>query len=297
MLLAAGTLPLVRWCALPAATQAQAAAATATLDSKIASAYTRAIYTAVQDLQAASEEEFQRFNFKLRRREFPYYAEQHRSQLPLIPDLSDMSGGLSNPVLFNFVAYCTWKTAGTFVTSPEGRTRLSRLAGQHLAEELVPEALAAARQRNPGSITATGHQLNAALTQALQRLASGGYSKGFQICWGSFPSLPDKQGRNTWQTPQELCQPPPEGSPAGNILQIKLQRPADIAGSVALRSEEDGFSGRPAASMLEAVFAAAGFPDSVLADEYFFQGPAQAGAAATSEGCSKQAWLDEDFAQ
>ena len=48
-------------------------------------------------------------------------------------------------------------------------------------------------------------------------------------------------------------------------------RPADIAGSVALRSEEDGFSGRPAASMLEAVFAAAGFPDSVLADEYFFQ--------------------------
>lgn len=74
-----------------------------------------------------------------------------------------------------------------------------------------------------GSITATGHQLNAALTQALQRLVSGGYSKGFQICWGSFPSLPDKQGRNTWQTPKELCQPPPEGSPAGNILQIKLQ--------------------------------------------------------------------------
>ena len=70
----------------------------------------------------------------------------------MIPDLSDMSGGLSNPVLFNFVAYCTWKTAGTFVTSPEGRTRLSRLAGQHLAEELVPEALAAARHRNPGAL-------------------------------------------------------------------------------------------------------------------------------------------------
>ena len=74
-----------------------------------------------------------------------------------------------------------------------------------------------------GSTNATGRQLNAALTQALQRLDSGGYSRGFQICWGSFPSLPDKQGRNTWQTPQESCQPPPEGSPAGNILQIKLQ--------------------------------------------------------------------------
>ena len=74
-----------------------------------------------------------------------------------------------------------------------------------------------------GSSNATGRQLDAALTQALQRLNSGGYSKGFQICWGLFPSLPDRQGRNTWQTPQELCQPPPEGSPAGNILQIKLQ--------------------------------------------------------------------------
>ena len=47
----AGTLPLLQWCSLLAPTQAQAAAATATLDVKIASAYLRAIYTAVQDLQ------------------------------------------------------------------------------------------------------------------------------------------------------------------------------------------------------------------------------------------------------
>ncbi len=126
-------------------------------------------------VQAASEEEFQRFNFKLRRREFPYYAEQHRSQLPLIPDLSDMSGGLSNPVLFNFVAYCTWKTAGTFVTSPEGRTRLSRLAGQHLAEELVPEALAAARQRNPGALCLSVRSLGSCRVRcAWRQCGSGG---------------------------------------------------------------------------------------------------------------------------
>ena len=90
----------------------------------------------------------------------------------------------------------------------------------------APSPAHAAQLASPvlaGSINATGRQLDAALTQALQRLDSGGYSKGFQICWGSFPSLPDKQGRNTWQTPQELCQPPPEGSPAGTILQIKLQ--------------------------------------------------------------------------
>ena len=93
----------------------------------------------------------------------------------MIPDLSDMSGGLSNPVLFNFVAYCTWKTAGTFVASPEGRMRLSRLAGQHLAEELVPEALAAARQRNPGALCSSARSLGSCrVRHAWKQWGSGG---------------------------------------------------------------------------------------------------------------------------
>ena len=55
------------------------------------------------------EETFQEEVFKLRQREWPYYLEANRGVLPAIPDLSDLSGGLSNPAQFNFMAYILWK--------------------------------------------------------------------------------------------------------------------------------------------------------------------------------------------
>ena len=41
--------------------------------------------------------------------EFPYYRQTYAAELPAVPDLSDSSGGLSNPVYFNFVYYILWK--------------------------------------------------------------------------------------------------------------------------------------------------------------------------------------------
>jgi hypothetical protein len=41
--------------------------------------------------------------------EYPYYRQTYAAELPGVPDLSDSSGGLSNPVFFNFVYYILWK--------------------------------------------------------------------------------------------------------------------------------------------------------------------------------------------
>lgn len=52
-------------------------------------------------------------------------------------------------------------------------------------------------------------------------------------------------------------------------VQLKLQQPADIEGSVALRSEEDGFWSRYISSLITAALHEAGYAASV--DEYFYQ--------------------------
>jgi hypothetical protein len=53
-------------------------------------------------------------------------------------------------------------------------------------------------------------------------------------------------------------------------LQVKLQLPADIQGSVALRAEEEGFFGRHISSMLVQLLASGGYGNAA-ADEYFYQ--------------------------
>ena len=44
------------------------------------------------------------------------------------------------------------------------------------------------------------------------------------------------------------------------VLQVKLYQPADLESSVALRSEEDGFWPRAVSAMVQALWAAAGYP-------------------------------------
>ena len=55
------------------------------------------------------EAAFQSEVFKLRSREWPYYLAANRDSLQAVPDLSDLSGGLSNPTQFNFIMYILWK--------------------------------------------------------------------------------------------------------------------------------------------------------------------------------------------
>lgn len=52
-------------------------------------------------------------------------------------------------------------------------------------------------------------------------------------------------------------------------MQVRLRLPADIEGSVSLRSEQDGFWSRSISSMLMQLFVAAGYGASV--DELFIQ--------------------------
>lgn len=68
-----------------------------------------------------SDRQFQLENFKLRDREYPYYYENNKESLPRVPDLSDESGGLSNPTYFNFVTYILWKVVARNVTDSAKR--------------------------------------------------------------------------------------------------------------------------------------------------------------------------------
>ncbi len=69
-------------------------------------------------LQVMDEAAFQAEVFKLRSREWPYYLAANRDSLQAVPDLSDLSGGLSNPTQFNFLMYILWKVRwGTCICS------------------------------------------------------------------------------------------------------------------------------------------------------------------------------------
>ena len=92
------------------------------------------------DLQILTEAEFQAANFKLRSREYKYYYEANKDRLDAIPELSDMSGGLSNPALFNFVYYCVWKSAYTRLPTEELQQRFSEHFGDALLDNIAPDA-------------------------------------------------------------------------------------------------------------------------------------------------------------
>lgn len=65
-----------------------------------------------------------------------YYSEANRTQLPRLPDLSDNTGGMSNPSYFNFISYCLWKVVYRHVSDPTKREAFARGAAAHLLSTL-----------------------------------------------------------------------------------------------------------------------------------------------------------------
>jgi hypothetical protein len=91
-------------------------------------------------LQITTEREFQASNFKLREREYKYYMQANQNRLESIPDLSDLSGGLSNPVLFNFVYYIAWKAACARLNDAQLQSAFSDRFGDALLAAFAPQA-------------------------------------------------------------------------------------------------------------------------------------------------------------
>lgn len=97
-------------------------------------------------MQLMSETAFQTANFRLRDREYKYYFEANKDRLDRIPDLSDMSGGLSNPAYFNFVYYIAWKVVALNVTSKESRREFNTVFGKNLLNLVAPDSRSAVIQ-------------------------------------------------------------------------------------------------------------------------------------------------------
>lgn len=87
--------------------------------------------------QLVPEAQFQAQVFKLRQREYKYYAEavnntstavvpvlpadDSQPGLPAVPDLSDQGGLLNNALYFNFVLYILWKAALAYLPDEAAR--------------------------------------------------------------------------------------------------------------------------------------------------------------------------------
>ncbi len=97
-----------------------------------------AVMRAMVCRQVMDEAAFQAEVFKLRSREWPYYLAANRDSLQAVPDLSDLSGGLSNPTQFNFLMYILWKARQETCSCSWG----SSVAGAPARELLGPECFA-----------------------------------------------------------------------------------------------------------------------------------------------------------
>jgi hypothetical protein len=106
--------------------------------------------------QAMPEAALQAEIFRLRDQEYPYYYAANKDRLPAVPDLSDMSGGLSNPAFFNFLSYIIWKVrAGAlhaFTRCSKGRLVLAVHARRRWRGRRRPGALADGPAATAGSL-------------------------------------------------------------------------------------------------------------------------------------------------
>eukprot|EP01025_Chloroclados_australasicus_P038941 TRINITY_DN4018_c1_g1_i2.p1 TRINITY_DN4018_c1_g1~~TRINITY_DN4018_c1_g1_i2.p1 ORF type:complete len:266 (-),score=13.41 TRINITY_DN4018_c1_g1_i2:47-844(-) len=119
------------------------------INPKIAAAFTESVYYGVRESGCGlTEEEFQKQLFKLRDREYKYYYEMKKDQLPRIPDLSDMSGGLSNPAYFNFVSYVAWKVVSGQIKDAKTRNQIVQLSGINLLNKIAPDVLDQVKSKN-----------------------------------------------------------------------------------------------------------------------------------------------------
>eukprot|EP00892_Ulva_mutabilis_P005388 jgi/Ulvmu1/3220/UM015_0261.1 len=238
------------------------------MSSELAPLFTRAVYDSVQQLGVMSASEFQAANFRLRDREYRYYFAANRDRLDRIPDLTDMSGGLSNPTYFNFVYYIAWKLVALNLLSSEERSRFNSVFGDNLLTMVAPESRAKVQQsRMPGSKSPPG-TVRQEVERILVLLEDQGYAARSQVVWGQRNS--DVPYR--WEEVPEvsLCAANVDtDAVALSSFQVRLRQPADIEGSVSLRSEENGFWSRSVSSILQSLLKDAGYSSSV--DEVFFQ--------------------------
>jgi hypothetical protein len=90
-----------------------------------------------------------------RYREYKYYFEANKDRLDRVPDLTDMSGGLSNPTYFNFVYYIALKVVARNLETDAARSAFNAALGTRMTELLAPEAaaaLSASREAHGASI-------------------------------------------------------------------------------------------------------------------------------------------------
>lgn len=245
----------------------QAAQPLPRFDPELAPLFTRAVYEANKSLNLMSEESFQAANFRLRDREYQYYYQANKDRLPRVPDLSDQSGGLSNPVYFNFVYYIAWKVVARELRSPEARSAFNAEVGRQMVQLVAPGAavtIAQSREVNGG--VARVRDVQQAVESVLRDLQSRGYAERVQVVWGSSNSdVPYK-----WEGDDAAAVRVTEDDAASlAAFQVRLRRPADVEGSVSLRSEEDGFWSRAVSSMLIQLLRDGGY--DAAADEYFLQ--------------------------
>lgn len=107
------------------------------MDGEVAALLTGSIPSAIQSLGLDPEQKYQLTFSKLRLREFQFYRQQYQDKLPLLPDLSDYSGGLSNAAFFNFVSYMSWKSMCLMYKDDEVRGQIALAAGGIVAEGLL----------------------------------------------------------------------------------------------------------------------------------------------------------------
>ncbi|KAG2499349.1 hypothetical protein HYH03_002924 [Edaphochlamys debaryana] len=185
-------------------------ACSAPLDGEVAAAFTRSVVAAMTSLGVMEEVEFQEEVFKLRQREYRYYAEANG--LPRVPDLSDGTGGLSNPAYFNFLQYTLWKVLYRHVTDPAQREAAARSAAGHLLGYLsaLPRASGALAELvgDPARVAAPApaapllpprEAVLRAVLPLLQTLQQAGYLCDYQVVLGEHPG--------TWPQDWMLSQP------------------------------------------------------------------------------------------
>ena len=90
-------------------------------------------------LQSINDFELQRENFKLRSREYKYYRDAHKDQLPAVPIVNEADGGLSNSSYFNFLNYVLLKTCAKYLPSETDRTQFCRALGARMLTELAAD--------------------------------------------------------------------------------------------------------------------------------------------------------------
>ena len=108
--------------------------------------------------------------------------------------------------------------------------------------------------------------LRSSVTALLDWFVAGGYMRSYSVFWGALPSLPDLPG--TSAALQSSVSDAGENGVPGRC-QIRLNAPADLAGCVALRAEQDGWWLRLVPATLAALFDTAGCTADI--DEAFFQ--------------------------